>query len=68
MFKVFIEETILRNIIQTESQRPTNSRSNLFKILKSAQNLYVAMQQIISTLLRGFSNSLSSSYTKHDRY
>ena len=43
MFKVFIAENILRNIIQTESQRPNNSRSNLFKILKSAKNLYVAM-------------------------
>lgn len=43
MFKVFIAEKILRNIIQAESQRPNNSRSNLFKILKSAQNLYVAM-------------------------
>lgn len=43
MFKVFIAEKILRNIIQTESQRPNNSRSNLFKILKSAPNLYVAM-------------------------
>lgn len=43
MFKVFIAEYILRNIIQTESQRPNNSRSNLFKILKSAKNLYVAM-------------------------
>jgi len=43
MFKVFIAEKILRNIIQAESQRPNNARSNLFKILKSAQNLYVAM-------------------------
>ena len=43
MFKVFIAENILRNIIQAESQRPNNSRSNLFKILKSAKNLYVAM-------------------------
>lgn len=43
MFKVFIAESILRNIIQTESQRPNNSRSNLFKVLKSAKNLYVAM-------------------------
>jgi len=29
MFKVFIAEKILRNIIQAESQRPNNSRSNL---------------------------------------
>ena len=43
MFKVFIAENILRNIIQAESQRPNNSRSNLFKILKSTKNLYVAM-------------------------
>ena len=43
MFKVFIAENTLRNIIQAESQRPNNSRSNLFKILKSAKNLYVAM-------------------------
>lgn len=43
MFKVFIAEKILRNIIQAESHRPSNSRSNLFKILKSAKNLYVAM-------------------------
>ena len=43
MFKVFIAENILRNIIQAESQRPNNSRSNLFKILKSAKNLYVSM-------------------------
>ena len=43
MFKVFIAENILRNIIQAESQRANNSRSNLFKILKSAKNLYVAM-------------------------
>ncbi len=43
MFKVFIAENILRNIIQAESQRPKNSRSNLFKILKSAKNLYVSM-------------------------
>lgn len=43
MFKVFIAEEILRNIILAESQRPNNSRSNLFKILKSAKNLYVAM-------------------------
>ena len=43
MFKVFIAEKILRNIIQAESQRPNNARSNLFKILKMAKNLYVAM-------------------------
>jgi len=43
MFKVFIAEKILMSIIQAESQRPSNSRSNLFKILKSAKNLYVAM-------------------------
>ena len=43
MFKVFIAEKILRDIIQAESQRPNDSRSNLFKILKSAKNLYVAM-------------------------
>ena len=43
MFKIFIAETILRTIIQAESQRTNNSRSNLFKILKSAKNLYVAM-------------------------
>ena len=43
MFNIFIAEKILRNIIQAESQRPNNTRSNLFKILKSAQNLYVAM-------------------------
>ena len=44
MFKVFIAENILRNVIQAESQRPNNSRSNLFKILRSAKNLYVAME------------------------
>ena len=43
MFKVFIAEKILRNIIQAESQRPNNSLSILFKVLKSAKNLYVAM-------------------------
>lgn len=43
MFKVFIAEKILRNIIQAESQRPNNSRSNLFKILKSSKKLFVAM-------------------------
>ena len=43
MFKVFIAEKILRNIIQAESQRSNNSWSNLFKILKSAKNLNVAM-------------------------
>lgn len=43
MFKIFIAETILRTIIQAESQRTNNSRSNLFKILKSAKNIYVAM-------------------------
>lgn len=43
MFKVFIAEKILRDIILTESRRPVNTRSNLFKILKSAKNLYVAM-------------------------
>ena len=43
MFNIFIAEKILRNIIQAESQRPNNARSNLFKILKSAQYLYVAM-------------------------
>ena len=43
MFKVFIAEKILRNIILAESRRPNNLRSNLFKILKSAPNLYVAM-------------------------
>lgn len=43
MFKVFIAEKILKNIIHAESQRPNHSRSNLFKILKSAKNLYVAM-------------------------
>ena len=67
MFKVFIAEKILRNIIQTENQRSNNSRSNLFKILKSAKNLYVAMEHIISTS-REFSNSLSSPYTNHDSY
>ena len=70
MFKVFIAENILKNIIQAESQRPNNSRSDLFKILKSAKNLYVAMdalKQIISTL-RKISNSLSSPYIMHDSY
>lgn len=67
MFKVFIAEKILRNIIQAESQRPNNSRSNLFKILKSAKNLYVAMKQIISTL-REFSFCLLSPYIKHDSH
>lgn len=67
MFKVFISEKILRNIIQAESQRPNNFRSNLFKILKSAKNLYVAMEQIISTLCE-FSIFLLSPYTKHDSY
>lgn len=43
MFKVFIAENILRNIVKAESQRPNNSRSNLFKILRSAKNLYVTM-------------------------
>lgn len=43
MFKVFIAEKILREIILAESRRPANSRSNLFKILKSAKNLYVSM-------------------------
>lgn len=43
MFKVFIAEKILRNIIQAESQRSNKSRSILFKILESAKNLYVAM-------------------------
>ncbi len=43
MFKVFIAEKILREIIQAESRRPVNARSNLFKVLKSAMNLYVAM-------------------------
>lgn len=43
MSKVYITENILRNIIQAERQRPNNSLSNLFKILKSAKNLYVAM-------------------------
>ena len=43
MFKVFIAERILRNIIHAESQRPNNSRSNLFKILRFAETLYVAM-------------------------
>lgn len=43
MFKIFIAEKILRAIIQAESQRPNNVRSNLFKILKMAKNLYVAM-------------------------
>ena len=43
MFKVFIAEKILRDIILAESRRSVNTRSNLFKILKSAKNLYVAM-------------------------
>ena len=43
MFKVFIAEKILRDIILAESRRPVNTRSNLFKMLKSAKNLYVAM-------------------------
>lgn len=67
MFKVFIAEKILRNIIQAESQRPNNSRSNLFKILKSAKNLYVAMEQIISTL-REYLFILLSPYIKHDSH
>ena len=67
MFKIFIAEKILRNIIQAESQRPNNARSNLFKILKMAKNLYVSLEQIVFTL-REFSNSLSSTYTKHNSY
>ena len=43
MFKVFIAEKILRDVIQAESQRSDHSRSDLFKILKSAEHLYVAM-------------------------
>lgn len=43
MFKVFIAEKILRDIVLAESRRPVNTRSNLFKILKSAKALYVAM-------------------------
>jgi len=61
------QEKTLRVIIQARSQRPNNSRSNLFMILKSAKNLYVAMEQIISTL-REFFNSLLSPYTKHNSY
>ena len=45
MFKVFIAEKILRDIILAESRRPVNTRSNLFKMLKSAKNLYVAMDK-----------------------
>ena len=52
MFKVFIAEIILKNIIQAESQRPNHSRSNLFKILKSAKNLYVAMDAPDSTWIK----------------
>ena len=33
----------MRSIILAESQRPNNTRSNLFKILKMSKNLYVAM-------------------------
>ena len=43
MFKVFIAEKILRDIVLAESRRLVNTRSNLFKMLKSAKNLYVAM-------------------------
>ena len=46
MFKVFIAETILRNIILAESQRSNNSRSNLFKVLKMARSLYVAIDSL----------------------
>ena len=43
MFKVFIAEKILRDIILAENRRTVNARSNLFKVLKSAKNLFVAM-------------------------
>ena len=43
MFKVFIAEKILRNILQAENDRPDRSRSHLFKILRYVKNPYVAM-------------------------
>ena len=43
MFNVFIAEEILRDIFLAENRRTVNTRSNMFKVLKSAKNLYVAM-------------------------
>ena len=39
MFKVFIAEIILRDIILAENRRMVNSRSNMFKDLKSAKGV-----------------------------
>lgn len=43
MFKVFITETFFRNIILAEYSQPRNTQSNLFKIIMTKNNLFVAM-------------------------
>ena len=40
MFKVFIAEKILRNIIQTESQRPNNLWSRLSLLFVTSRTLF----------------------------
>lgn len=56
MFKVFITEKILRDIVLAESRRPVNTRSNLFKILKSAKTLYVAMDALDESWVKQLKN------------
>ena len=42
MFRIFIEETILKKIIDSDSQKPEATRSYLYKVMKQLKKLYVS--------------------------
>lgn len=42
MFRIFVEEAILKQVIDSESQKPEASRSYLYKVMKQLKKLYVS--------------------------
>lgn len=42
MFRIFIAETILKEIVETEGSKPEANRSYLYKVMKQLKKLYVS--------------------------
>ena len=45
MFRIFIEEAILKQVIDSESQKPKASRSYLYKVMRLLKTLYVSADE-----------------------
>lgn len=45
MFRIFIEETILKQVIDSESQKPEATRSYLYKVMRRLKKLYVSADE-----------------------